>query len=237
ASVQDGKIDAGLAALAIEARRVKEHGFGAAELDRAKKWTLAGYERAYSERDKSESGSYAQEDINYFLQNEPTPGIEYEYQLGKALIPSITAADVNAAARTLMGAPSQVVLAVSPQKPNLALPTEAELRATLAATEAVAVTAWNDEASGRALMEHVPEPAGVAHRREIAELGVTVVSFANGVEAWFKPTDFKNDQVLFSLTASGGSSLAPPEQFPEAQLATAQVGLSGAGGHSAVELQ
>jgi zinc protease len=237
ASVQDGKIDAGLASLAIEAKRVKEHGFGAAELDRAKKWTLAGYERAYSERDKSESGSYAQEYISYFLENEPTPGIEYEYQLAKAFIPTVTAAEVNAAARALFAASSQVILAVSPQKPNLALPTEAELRATVAATEAVAVTAWNDEGSGRALMEHVPEPARVSNRREIADLGVTIVTFPNGVEAWLKSTDFKNDQVVFSLTAPGGSSLAPPEKYPEAQLATAQVGLSGVGGHNAVELQ
>jgi zinc protease len=42
--------------------------------------------------------------------------------------------------------------------------------------------------------------------------------------------------VLFSLTAPGGTSLAPPENFPEAQLATAQIGLSGAGGHRAIEL-
>ena len=61
--------------------------------------------------------------------------------------------------------------------------------------------------------------------------------FANGVEAWFKPTDFKNDQVLFSLAGPGGTSLADPDKYPEAQLATALVGLSGVGGHSAVELQ
>ena len=37
-------------------------------------------------------------------------------------------------------------------------------------------------------------------RREITELGVTVVTFANGVEAWLKPTDFKNDEVTFCFT-------------------------------------
>ena len=52
-------------------------------------------------------------------------------------------------------------------------------------------------------------------------LGVTVVRFANGVEAWLKPTDFKNDQVLFTMYAPGGASLAPPADFAEASLATA----------------
>ena len=37
--------------------------------------------------------------------------------------------------------------AVSPQKPDLAVPTEAELAAAVAGAEAVAVTAWNDTAS------------------------------------------------------------------------------------------
>jgi zinc protease len=237
AGVQDGKIEAGLSAIAIEAKRVREFGFGAAELDRAKKWTLAGYDREYSERDKSESGRYVQEYVNHFLEGEPSPGIAYEHQLAHAAIPAITLDDVNAAAKALFSSPSRVILAVSPQKPNLTVPTEAQLTAALAATDSAAVTAWNDTAMGTTLMDHVPEPAAVTTRREIPELGVTVVKFANGVEAWFKPTDFKNDQVLFSLAGLGGTSLADADKYPEAQLATSLVGLSGAGGHSAVELQ
>ena len=61
--------------------------------------------------------------------------------------------------------------------------------------------------------------------------------FDNGVEAWFKSTDFKNDEVLFSLVSQGGSSLATPEQFVEASLSPAQVQLSGSGGQTAVDLQ
>ena len=69
------------------------------------------------------------------------------------------------------------------------------------------------------------------------DVGVTVVRFANGVEAWLKPTDFKNDQVLFSLNAPGGTSLAPPADYPEASLATALVSSAGAGGLKALDLQ
>ena len=58
-----------------------------AELDRAKKWMAAFYERAYTERDKTESGSFAQEYLNHFLEEEPSPGIEYEYKLVQQLLP------------------------------------------------------------------------------------------------------------------------------------------------------
>ena len=57
-----------------------------------------------------------------------------------------------------------------------------------------------------------------------------MVRFANGVEAWLKPTDFKNDQVLFTLNALGGASLAAPADYPEATLSPAYIELSGAGG-------
>jgi zinc protease len=100
----------------------------------------------------------------------------------------------------------------------------------------VAVTPWTDTSSSAALLARAPDPGSVVDRREIPELGVTVVRLSNGVEAWLKPTDFKNDQVLFALAASGGSSLAAPEKFVEAQLATGQVELSGAGGHRAIDL-
>ena len=64
----------------------------------------AFYERAYNERDKTESGSFAQEYLNYFLEDEPSPGIAYEYQLVQQLLPGITAAEVvDAARKRLLG--------------------------------------------------------------------------------------------------------------------------------------
>jgi zinc protease len=237
AAVQEGKIPTALSALVIESRRVKQFGFGPGETDRAKKSTLAGYQRAYAERDKTESSSYAQEYVRNFLQGEPSPGIEYEYKLAQALVPAISTAEIGAAVRSLFADESRVVLAVMPRKAEVPAPTDAQLRGAMTSAESVAVTAWADTASTKPLMEHVPDAGSVTNRREIPELGVTIVRFANGVEAWLKPTDFKNDQVLFSLEAPGGSSLASPDLYYEASLAPAQVSLSGAGGHSQIELQ
>ena len=237
ATVQEGKLLGGLSALVIEANRVVRHGFGAAEFDRARKWMLASYERAYSERDKTESGSYVDEYVDHFLTGEPSPGIEYEYKLLQALLPAITADDVTGAARQMFDDRHRVILAVSPQKEGLVVPGDADLRAAVEKAETVGVTAWNDAAAAAELMASAPMPGVVAGRTEMPDLGVTVVRFSNGVEAWLKPTDFKNDQVVFSFVSSGGTSLAPPPIYPEASLAPAQVELSGAGGHKAVDLQ
>jgi zinc protease len=237
AGVEEGKIPQGLTALEIETNRVQQHGFGPAELDRAKKWWLASYERAYNEREKSESSSYADEYVRHFLQGEPVPGIEYEYTLAQSLIPAITAAEVGGAARSLFADTGVVIVATSPKKEGLAIPDEAQLQAVIAKADAVAVTPWKDAGRADTLLEKLPDPGVVKSRREIAPLGVTVITFANGVEAWLKPTDFKNDEVLFSLTSLGGASLAPPETFIEAILSPALVQLSGVGGHAAVDIQ
>src|SRR5438128_96751 len=220
AGVEDGRLEEGIAALATEAKRIREFGFSATEMDRAKKWMAASYERAYSERDKTESSSFASEYVRYFLDDEPSPGIEYEYKLVQQLLPGISVNEASAMAKALLADDSRVILAVSPQKPAIRIPSDAELQAALTATNAAPVTEWVDASSGRALMEHAPAAAAVVSRRAIDGLGVTVVKFANGVDAWLKPTDFKNDQVLFTLDAPGGTSLAPAADYPEATLAT-----------------
>jgi zinc protease len=237
AGVEDGKITDGLTAVAVEAKRAREFGFSASELERARKWMLAFYERAYSERDKTESGSFAQEYLDYFLENEPSPGIAFEYKIAQQLLPTITLAEVSALARTLLSEDGRVILATSPEKPGIKVPSEAELKAALKTVESTPVTAWTDTTTTRAIVEHVPEPAAVTSRRTVDAIGLTIVKFANGVEAWLKPTDFKNDQVAFSLQAKGGTSLAAPDDFVEAEYATSYVSISGAAGLKAVDLQ
>ena len=237
ANVQGGKIAEGLTAVAIEAKRAREFGFGPGELERAKKWMTAFYDRAYSERDKTESGSFAQEYLNHFLEGEPSPGIAYEHKLVQQLLPGITIAELTALGKTILANDSRVVLATSPQKADVPVPSDEDLKKALATAEATPVTPWNDTTSTRELLETRPEPAAVTSTRKVDEVGLTIVKFANGVEAWMKPTDFKNDQVVFALQAKGGTSLAAPSDFVEASLATAYVNLSGAAGLKALDMQ
>jgi len=237
AAVQDGTLEDGIGVLAAEAKRVREFGFGANEMERAKKWMAAFYERAYTERDKTESTQFAREYVSHFLNDEPSPGIEYEYRLVQQVLPAITANDASALGKALLADDSRVILAVSPQKTGIRIPTETELQAALTAAGAGPVAAWDDGGAARALMERAPVAGALASRRMREDLGITIVRFANGVEAWLKPTDFKNDQVLFTLVAPGGSSLAAPADFAEASLATSYVDFAGAGGLSATDLE
>ncbi len=233
----DDKIEEAMAAVAVEAKRARDFGFSASELDRMKKNLAAGYEQIYLERDKSESPAFAQELLSLFLQNEPAPGIAYEYELVKELLPTITTADVADSMRRLMKDEGKVILVTAPQKDTVKPPADSVMLHALASAEATSVTPWNDTSTTRALVENKPKPGAVTSRRELADVGVTVVTFANGVEAWLKPTTFKNDEIRFTLTAEGGASLATEQNFEEAALATNYVRTSGVGGLKALDLE
>jgi len=237
ARVPDGGLAPGLSAIIAEARRVQQFGFTAPELDRAKRSMLSFYDRAYNERNRTESASFAGEYVSYFLDGEPSPGIEYEYRLAHEVIPAVTVDETSAIVRARLRDESRVALLTAPEKAGLSLPAESQVRATIRTAEGETLTAWAEDAPVKELLASKPTPGSVASRRELERLGVTVVRFSNGVEAWLKPTTFKNDQVLFTMYSPGGASLAASDQFAEASLATSYVGLSGAGGIKAVDLE
>ena len=147
---------------------MRQFGFGAGELDRAKAWMAGFMERAYNERDKTESGSYAQEYLNYFLEDEPSPGIAYEYRLVQQLLPTVTTAEVSTFVRTLLGDDSRVLLAtVAAEGGRRRCRPEADLQATLTSADKVAVTPWTETTVTRDLVETKPAPAAIASRREV----------------------------------------------------------------------
>jgi zinc protease len=232
ARVKDGGIERGLAAIASEIGRVKQFGFNQPELDRAKASLLARYERLYNERDKAESDGFASELITYYLTGEAAPGIETELKLAREFVPSITVAEVSGVARALLPDTNRVVIATAPQKPGLTQVTDVALREALRTGASATVTAWADSVAGRELLAKAPTGGSITGRREIPELGVTVLTLSNGVNVWLKPTDFRNDQIAFTSFARGGTSTVGEKDYWNASYATSLVGLGGFGGLS-----
>ena len=236
ARVNDGSVEPGLEAIGQELARVREHGFGEAELERAKKDLFASYERAFNERDKQQTGGLASELVRHFLNDEPVPGIATELELVRRFSPTITASEISTVARGLLTEDNRIVLASFPVKDGVRASTEAGLRDALASGLAAKVEPWRDDMAGRALLASAPTPGAVRARREIPSLGVTVLTLSNGVEVWLKPTDFRNDQVSFMAYSRGGTSLAAPAEYLDASLSTTLVGLAGVGGFNPIDL-
>jgi zinc protease len=236
AAVPEGKITEGLGALMSEAKRAQQYGFSSDELARAKSALLAGYERAYKERATSESANYANEYVRHFLAKEPIPGMEIEYKIAAAYLPTITAEEITALTKELITEENRVVLGVAPEKKDVPPPSTETMRAAIARASTAPVERWADASADRELVEKPPAPGKVVSKRSVPEIGATVLTLSNGVEVWLKPTDFKNDQILFTAYAPGGTSLANEKDYKSASLATAVVGVGGIGGFNPVDL-
>jgi zinc protease len=80
----------------------KRYGFSEQELERAKKDLLARIEKAYNEKDKTESNYFVETmHQNFSVRHEPIMSIEQEYEIVKQLLPSISIDDVNKAIKDL----------------------------------------------------------------------------------------------------------------------------------------
>ncbi len=236
AGVKDGGIAAGLEALLTEARRVDQFGFLAAELEREKQDLLRGYERAYAERSTTNSGAFVGEYVSNFLTGDAFPGIAYEYQLVRRLLPGVSLADVNGLARAWISDSNRVIVAQAPAKAGLRVPTAGELLAVFDRVARSPVLAYSETLSTEPLVARLPAAGRVVAERRTPELGLAEWRLSNGARVLVKPTTFKADEVLMTAYSPGGTSLAPNEAFMSATLAPQIVELSGIGSFSRVDL-
>jgi len=236
AGVKDGGIERGLEALLTEARRVDQFGFLQSELDRARKDLLRGFERAHAERDKTPSASFVDEYMGNYLRGEAIPGIEYEYQLTKELIPSVTLTDVNQLARGWISDQNRVIIAQTPLKADVPAPTESALLAVFVRAEKTPITAYAENLSSDALLEKLPAAGKVVSERAIASIGATEWKLSNGARVIVKQTDFKADQVLVGAYSPGGTSLATNADFMSAALSSQIAQLGGVANLNRIDL-
>jgi zinc protease len=236
ALVAKGNVERGLSALFSELARVERFGFTAPELARMKLNLQRGLERAVVEKDKSPSGPLADEFIRNFIQDEPIPGIVYEYGLNQRFLPEITLAEVNAVAKTFMPDRNRLVAISAPEADKATLPNDVKLAGVLSTTDASRLTAYVDTLSNRPLLARAPTAGSVAGTTTADTLGITEWTLSNGVKVVLKPTTFKQDEIVFRAVSPGGTSLASDTDYIPAETADAVVAQGGLGDFSRIDL-
>lgn len=236
ALVNDDGINNGIDALYTEARRVQQFGFTATELEREKKNAIRVMEQLFNERDKTESVRFAEEYVRNFLQNEPIPGIAFEFELYKNHLAGIELAEINELAQKLTRDENQVIVVGMPEKEGVVVPTEAELQAVIMAAKKNPVTPYVDTVSEKPLLAKLPTPGKVVSSKEYANVGVTEWILSNGVRVVLKPTNFKNDEIKFTAYSPGGYSLCPDSSYIAAITAPDVVAEGGIADFTSIEL-
>ncbi len=231
-----GELEKGLKAVWRETERLKRFGFTATELERAKTAYMNEMESAVKEKGKTNSGSYVKEYQAYFLTNSAAPGIEKEYQLTKDDLPGVTLTDVNSLTTSYITNTNRDILILAPEKDKSSLPDETVVNGWLKAVEAEALTPYKDDVSSKPLLSAVPVAGKIQSEEHNKEFNITTITLSNGVKVLLKPTDFKNDQIIFSSFAPGGTSLYSDADYQSAANAAGIVTAGGVGNYNTGEL-
>ena len=222
-----------VAALA-ENERMAKFGFTQGEIETIKKKLDAGLEKQYKEKDKTKSAVYVQQYLENFLTGASIPSAEYSYTEAKKIIKDLTAADINAVAKKLIGNTNQIIVVQAPEKDAKDLPTEAQLIAALKSA-GNGVTPYVDNTVNKPLIAKLPTAGTIVNETKNDKIGITTLTLSNGVKVVLKPTDFKNDQVIFTSFGKGGTSLASDADLISAENANI-IAQSGVGDFNPTQL-
>ena len=129
--------------------------------------------------------------------------------LFNAAVEGLTAAQVNEAVKTVFTGGGPLMLVISPVEIEGG---EAAVTAALEASRQVPVAAPAAQAALDWPYAGFGAPGTVASRTELAEVGATVVTFANGVRLTVKPTDFRDEQILVTVRTGNGERGMPTDR-------------------------
>lgn len=236
ASVKDNGIEKGLKTILVEAERVRKFGFTQTEFDRTKNEILRSAEKRFSEKDKLESDQIINTYVYDFLAGSRTPTVEDYYKYAKELLPTITLAEVNELAGKYITDENRVIAVSMPEKEGVKVPTEKDLLAVFEDAKKIAVTPYQDNVSTEPLIAAEPKAGKIVDEKYFAETGITQLKLSNGATVVLKPTDFKNDEIIFKAFSFGGSSLLGENNFYSANAAASVISNSGVGSFNRIAL-
>ncbi len=237
ARVKENAILSGFEAALSEIFRVRQYGFTATELERVKEQSLRAMEKYFLERDKTESNQFVNEYIRNFLINETIPGIDVELALYKQFLPEIALEEINKLTEQKITNDNRVVTISLPEKENVKIPIESEIISLIEKISIKPLEPYVDKIKSEPLIPFLQPSGKVLAEKKIKSIGVIEWKLTNGVRVVLKPTDFKNDEILFSAFSNGGTSLVNDSDYVSAAFASQIISNSGIGSFNLTELQ
>lgn len=210
AVARPGEWQKALESIEQEQRRLIRHGFTPDEVQREIVERRTGMTAAAAAAKTFSSAGLAGRLVDAAKDDEVVTTPADDLALFEEAVRGLDSVKVTAAAKGLFGGQGPLVYMTSPT------PVEGGEQALLAAWNAslasavgrprlIADKAWPYRSFGT--------PGAVTERHEVADLGLTLVRFANGVRLTVKPTRFKDDEIYVAARVGGGIITLPRDRI------------------------
>ncbi len=229
-------IENALSALVTENKRMQQYGFTESEFERAKADLMKRIENQYDERDKQETDRYFRPILAHFLTNEPLMGIENEYMLLSQILPNLPVEVINQYVPELIREDNIVITLTAPEKEGEKLPTKDELLAMFEKANKQEVEPYVETVSNEPLIATLPVKGAIDTKKHDDTFDATILTLKNGVKVIYKPTNFKDDEILMTSYSFGGYSAMDQSDPYTLQEINSLVTLGGVGNFSAIDL-
>jgi len=236
---KEGMTEAATQAAVTEAMRAAKFGFTATEYDRAKEEYMSQLERQYNERNKISNARLAAQYYRNYLDNEPMPSIEQEYEIMKQIVPMLPVDMINQMMPELITTDGKnlVVMNFNQEKDDAVYPTPEGLKGAVDAGLNANVEAFVDNVKQEPLIAKLPKKGKIKKESYNSQFDYKELELSNGARVILKKTYFKENEIRMAARARGGSSLYDEKDWANTQLLSYITMMSGLGNFSATELQ
>ncbi|MDE6453730.1 MAG: insulinase family protein, partial [Muribaculaceae bacterium] len=128
-----------------ELLRAQRGGFTPGEYDRAKAEFISALEKQHNNRNNTENDTYSKEIVRHFVDGEPMPGIDTDFQIYSQLAAMIPVEIINQLLPELITNDNRVLVGLLPDNENFRVPTEEEVAAVIAKVDAEEIEPYRDE--------------------------------------------------------------------------------------------
>lgn len=215
-----------------ELQRAQRGGFTVGEYERAKAELLSRLEKQYNNRNNTENDTYSQEIVRHFVDGEPMPGIATDYQIYQQIAQMVPVDVINQLLPQMITADNRVFMATLPDNDTFVIPTEEQIAAVIAKVDAEEIEPYRDEMKSEPLIPQLPAPGTITATSHNAQWDATEYTLSNGVKVIVKPTNFKENEIIFSAVALGGASTLDPALAPSYKFLPYAISASGLGDYT-----
>ena len=236
---KEGMVEAATEALVTEAMRAAKHGFTETEYARCREEILSSLESRYNERNKIYNGSLASEYYRNYLDGEPIPSIEQEYQLVNQILPMIPVEAVNEVLPELIttDGKNMVIVNFNQEKDDAVYATPEAMLAAVNNGLNAEVEAFVDNVRQEPLIPKLPKKGKIKKETYNSQFDYKELELSNGARVILKPTKFKDDEIMMNARQRGGASLYGEKDRLNAAMSGFISMVSGMGEFSSTELE